>query len=350
MTGVDLTRGVAVLGMFTAHVGAAGTSWSDPAGWLRLADGRSAATFAVLAGVSLGLVSGGAVAQEGTDLSRTRVRLLVRCGLLAVLGVLLVALDTPVAVILPAYAVILALAVPLLRWRPVALLGLAAGVLVVGPPVVLAADRAAAAGTGWVREQPLELLVGGYYPAVVWIAYVLVGLAVARLDLRARWTPVWCVVAGTGLAAAGYLTGALGGALVPAGAARELLDVTPHADTAPEVTGNAGVALVLLGSLVLLGRWVADHRVARTALAPLEATGALALTAYCGHVVAIALLGDDVVRSATNAGLAAFVVVTLAATWAWRSALGRGPLERLVHEVSTRAAERVVPRPAPDPR
>ena len=56
IVGIDVARGLAVLGMMTAHVGP-----DDPYGFSELADGRPASLFVVLAGLSLGLLSGGAV-------------------------------------------------------------------------------------------------------------------------------------------------------------------------------------------------------------------------------------------------------------------------------------------------
>lgn len=315
LVGVDATRGLAVLGMAVAHVGDAG-DWAEPTGWLQLADGRSAATFATLAGVSAGLLSGGQVPR---DLPAARIRIATRALLIGTLGVLLTALGTPVVVILPTYAVMFLALVPLLGARPWTLTWVAVGVLAVGSVVLATVDR----GVGW----PASILIGHYYPAVVWFAYLLAGLAVVRAGLLVRPGPLAGV--GLSLAALGYGAGAVAAAR---GLRPEWLDLTPHASTAPEVTGNLGVALCVLAGAT----WLAPR--APRLLAPLAATGALALTAYTGQVVAIAVIGPDVVFRPSNAVLAAFVLVTVAACWAWRARWGRGPLERLVHAASTGAA------------
>jgi len=316
LVGVDATRGLAVLGMAVAHVGDAG-GWGEPTGWLQVADGRSAATFATLAGVSAGLLSGGA---EPRDLPGARIRIATRALLIGTLGVVLTALGTPVVVILPTYAVMFLALIPWLGARPSALAWSALVVLVVGSVVLATVDR----GVGW----PASILVGHYYPAVVWFAYLLAGLAVVRAGLLVRPAPLAGI--GLGLVALGYGTGA-----VAAASGLTLgtwLDLTPHASTAPEVTGNLGFALTVLAAAT----WVAAR--APRLLAPLAATGALALTAYTGQVVAIALLGPDVVFRPSNAVLAAFVLVTVTICWAWRTLWGRGPLERLLHAASTGAA------------
>ena len=51
------------------------------------------------------------------------------------------------------------------------------------------------------------LLFTGYYPAAVWLAFVLVGLAVGRLDLRAARVRAGLVGGGAAAAALGHLGG-----------------------------------------------------------------------------------------------------------------------------------------------
>lgn len=57
--GLDLARGIAILGMFTAHtIGGGPAFWNHPSTWMGLVNGRSSILFALLAGVSLGIMSG----------------------------------------------------------------------------------------------------------------------------------------------------------------------------------------------------------------------------------------------------------------------------------------------------
>lgn len=333
LVGVDATRGLAVLGMFAAHVGSAGPDFWSGTGWLQVADGRSAATFALLAGLSAALLSRGPGPTRtavGPDLAAARVRIVVRAALLLPIGAFLITLGTPVAVILPAYAVMFALLTPFLRVPPAWLLAVAGGVVVVGPPLVLA-GRALLRRPDGTLSWPADVLVGEYYPVLVWFAYLLVGLAVGRQDLTSPTTARRLAVAGAVALVAGYGTAAVALRALPADAtvARALLTAEPHADTLPEVVGNVGVTLLVLTALLALGRR------APLLLAPLAATGALALTAYVVHILAIAALGDDAVWGPSSTDLVAFVVVTLVATTVWRAALGRGPLEWVLHRAST---------------
>ena len=336
---MDVTRGIAVLGMVTAHVGVIGPDFWTATGWLAVVNGRSAATFAVLAGVSLALLSGGPRPVTGPPLSRVRVRVGARALLLLVLGLVLTGLGTPVAVILPSYAAYFLLVLPVVRARPAALVGAAATVALVGPPACFAIADALAGNDG-PYALAAELLVTGYYPAGIWMAYVLTGLAVGRFDLTGTGVRQLLLSAGPCLAVVGYAGSALAVRLA-AGASPDvlrLLTTEPHADTTFEVVGNTGVALGVLGlALVVADRWPRW-------VYPVAATGALALTVYSLQIVAIAALGDGVVRRPDVGVHLLFLGVSLAAASAWRAWLGRGPLERVLHGLSTGAADLVTGR------
>ena len=137
--GVDVARGLAVLGMITAHLapGAAGDPW--PRGAVQIADGRSSALFVVLAGVAVALLSGGAQPVEGTERARARRRIVVRGALLIPLGLVLELFGAPLALILLQYALLFVLVGPFLGLRARTLLAVAAVVALVAPPLVFAA-------------------------------------------------------------------------------------------------------------------------------------------------------------------------------------------------------------------
>ena len=60
IAGVDLARGLAVIGMIAAHLlWIEDFDFADAATWVAVVDGRSSILFATLAGVSIGLVTGG---------------------------------------------------------------------------------------------------------------------------------------------------------------------------------------------------------------------------------------------------------------------------------------------------
>jgi hypothetical protein len=276
-------------------------------------------------------MSGGPVTVVGTRRVQVRTRLLVRALLVLAIGAATLVLGTPIAVILPTYAVLFAVATAVLGAAPHRLLVAAVVVAVAGPLVRLALQPAFVTLPG--REYT-DLLVGDYYPAVVWVAYVLVGLAVGRMDLRSTRVRGALLGVGTALALLGHGTAAvLTRAVGPSSPWLTLVTSEPHSSTTPEVVANTGVALGLLAVCL----WLGDRLPRLTA--PLAATGSLALTAYIGHLVAIAALGDTVVWEPRASVWLAFLLVTIGGCWLWRSLWGRGPLERLLHGVAARASD-----------
>jgi uncharacterized membrane protein YeiB len=351
ITGLDIARGLAILGMFAAHVLLHDEfDWQTPATWVGVVDGRSAATFAVLAGVSIAIISGGMSPATGRALSRARMRIFVRAGLIFVLGALLTSLDTNVYIILEYYALVFVMALPVLRWSPRRLF-VVAGVLAVISPIAQIVLTRIADEASMALTVPVFYLVTGHYPAIVWFVFVLVGIGIGRLPLRQTGTAVRMLAAGVGLAIAGYGVGTVATALAPAGsqemapgdqvAGDGLFDLTPlltalpHSGSPFELVGATGFALALIAICLLAARPL------RVALIPLAATGSMALSAYTAQIVALAIIGDGYWQFGNNnAGLYLTLALgTLIACTVWARLLGRGPLERLLSWLSTRAAD-----------
>ncbi|UOY02807.1 heparan-alpha-glucosaminide N-acetyltransferase domain-containing protein [Blastococcus sp. PRF04-17] len=349
IAGLDVARGLAVLGMFAAHLRLGGELRPDPSTWWALTSGRPSILFATLAGVSVALLTGRTTPPAGLELSRARLRILVRALWVFAIGWALEALDTFVAVILGVYAVLFVLVLPFVRWPVRRLLVLAAVVAVAGPPLDAVLGQLLTVA-GVADSRPAELTVTGAYPALLWIAFVLVGLAVGRLDLgaapvRRRLVAVAgaAVVVGYGL---GWLTTRLlaDGRLSPGPEAgfdappvtlrgTWLTGAEPHSGTTFEMVGSTGVAvLVIVGCLVLA-------ELLPAVVAPVAAVGALALSVYTTHVVALRVVMDVAPESAQGLGTWAwFAVAALVGAWLWRRVIGRGPLEWLLTWTSCRAA------------
>jgi uncharacterized membrane protein len=339
LQGVDVARALALLGMMATHVGgiADQLDWADPESWAAVAHGRSSSLFAVLAGVSIGLTSGRTTPPGPPTIGRIRARLVVRALVVVAVGLLLMALQTSVYVILPTYGALFLLAVPVLRVRARWLLVLAAVCAVLSPVVALAtAPFFAGAGT-W------EVQLGLVYPVVTFLAYVLVGLAVARAGLEARRTQVLLLASGAVVAVAAYVVGnatapvpvdaALAFPGVPwtgqgstAGEAVAQVFLSPrdHSSSVVDVVGTAGVAVAVIALCTLLvdGRGRFAERIA----IPLAAVGSMPLTVYAGHLAVLAML-----PTAPDSGPAWcwFAVGSVLFAVLWRGLLGRGPLERL---------------------
>ncbi len=330
---MDTARGLAILGMFVAHLGLERhTGLLTPTGWFFVADGRPSALFALLAGVGLAFMTRRAAASgDEVEWQRQRIRIVKRSLVLYVLGWALTFLSTPVAVILPAYAVMFLLMLPFLKVRTPVLLGWAAGILLVAQLPVLAVREEIGEASPWRIVPGVGDLLTGYYPAISWIAYLLVGLAVGRASLRRVRTQLVLLGSGVAVAVVGYGTGVLLQDLwqpSPHTFGALLVSTQPHTDSAVEMVGNTGVALAVVGLCLLLTR----PTVGRVLLTPVSASGAMSLTVYSLHIVYIRILGDDAVWYPTsNWPLVALVLATFVLATAWQLLWGQGPFERAVH-------------------
>ena len=366
LAGVDAARAVALAGMAAAHIlpvmAPGGTETVAGA----VAAGRSSALFAVLAGVGVALATGGRTPPAaGRAHLAAAAGLLVRAVLLGVVGLALVELEPPVAVILAYYGLLFVVATPLLRLRTPALAGLAVLWTVAGP---VASHLLRAGRRAWPGDQPgfgalaapgtllRELLLTGYYPVLPWTAYLLVGLAVGRADLRSRRVAAGLLAGGAVLAVAAAAGSALllgpggGGAVLGARPAQQwfgtvptdtwwwLAVEAPHTGTPLDLAHTTGTALAVLGAMLLLAR------AAPALLWPLAAVGSLPLTLYTVHVAALALFPPAAAQAA-GIGLGTLLAVHLAGALLigvlFRLAGRRGPLEAVVGALAG-AARRAV--------
>jgi hypothetical protein len=351
VVGVDVARALAVFGMLGAHVGVvADDVQASPSTWLGVVNGRPSILFAVLAGISVALLSGGTIPVAGEALVRARTRILVRAAWVFAIGGILEALGTGIAVILGVYAVLFVLILPFLAWPRRRLL-LAAGVLaVLTPPVDLLASQFVDAADSFY-EPFVVLAVSGTYPALIWWVFILVGLAVGRSDLRSARVRATLAACGVSSAVLGYgggwvSTQVWGARRPPTGSAdwyegsgrfpAQLSGAAPHSGTTFEIVGSVGCALVVIALCLV----VADRL--PTAALPLAAVGSMPLTAYTGSVVAAWVTGT--LHYADNGPWLIYVLGTTACATAWQLVFGRGPLERLLTWSSNRTA---VPTPRP---
>jgi uncharacterized membrane protein YeiB len=355
VVGLDVARALAVFGMFGAHVGVTDDLELSPSTWLDIVWGRSSILFAVLAGISIALLSGRTVPVTGDDLVRARLRILVRAAWVFLIGGVLEALGADLDVILCVYAVLFVLALPFLQSSRRNLL-IAAGVLaVVTPPLLVVLAQFIVANGADEAPFP-ELAVTGFYPALIWWTFILVGLAVGRSDLGSRRVRATLLALGAGLTALGYGAGWVttqwwaGGRISEGpweGAERPgqwdsswLSGAAPHSGTTFEIVGSVGFALMIIAVCLVLAERLP------TVTFPLAAVGSMALSVYTAQVVAISIIGAD---NEDNRPWLAFVLVTLLLATLWRLTLGRGPLERLLTWSSTRAA-RSTPARSSEPR
>lgn len=378
LAGIDVARAIALVGMMAVHV----MEPLTPAGEMSLAwtlsSGKSAALFAVLAGVGLAFSSKG-LDRFGPRWQATAASLVVRSLLITVIGLALgslVSSDTA-AVILVFYGVLFVLAIPLLTLSVRALVVLT-GVFAITLPVLSHLVRGFLSAP--VLGNPTfgdlltpgqlitELTLTGYYPALPWLAYMCAGLAIGRSQLSGRLFVLGMTAGGVVLAAASsgvswLLLNGLGGreqlaevalqdmsrgqftellmqgpsGILPTSSPWWLAVDSPHSTTPLDLLHTIGVAMAVLGFAIILG-WIA-----RSAVRPLAAAGSMPLTLYSAHL--LLLISPLTVDGAeiTSLALHSFVLITFAVWWSQR--FDRGPLEHAVWKVTSRARDLVLERP-----
>lgn len=331
LTGVDVARAVALIGMVTVHFGPGRDVGAGPAAFVYHSfHGKASVLFALVAGVGVGLM----VRRDPSLV--VRVRMLYRAAWLVPLGLALQELEHPVAVILQYYGIYFLGVIPFIgRHRRVLLPG-ACVTLLIGSAAVL---WALVAHPDWMvrmgGQAPLDpfgdLVLGGYYPAVTWVPVVVFGMWLAQVDLHSPRTRVVMVAGGAAALAVTRWAGVAAGHAfdldVSRGSWGWAVSVAGHSEMPLAVIGAVGFATAIIGASLAL----AD--VVPALVHPLAALGRLALTVYVGHLVVYAMVPDlfpastvpQGIRHVLWFGVAMAVFSTL---WLWR--LPRGPLEAVV--------------------
>ena len=214
LVGLDVARCLALLGMVATHILASRSPAGEETVAHLVAGGRASALFAVLAGVTLALGSGGRTPFRGRDLGIAAAGLAARAVLVALIGLWLGGLESGLAIILTYYGVLFLLGLPFLALRARTLAVLAGVWLVLAPLVShwlrpeLPPRRFDNASFDQLGEPVLlasELLVTGYYPVLTWLAYLFAGMAVGRSDLGRRTVQAGLLAGGLVLAAGSAL-------------------------------------------------------------------------------------------------------------------------------------------------
>jgi uncharacterized membrane protein YeiB len=374
--GVDAARGVALIGMMAVHVFNIFDWDGTPTAATVVAAGRSAATFALVAGISLAFISGGSRPLDGRARTAVAASIAVRALLIATIGFALGYAADDAEVILPYYAVLFLFAIPLLGLRPRTLAGVAAASIVIGPLLVMMTFSSDFPFTNPAGNPTFgslvddlsgviaALLLTGFYPAVAYLAYVSAGLAIGRLDLTSPRVARRLIGGGLALAlgawfASSLLLFRLGGLRYLyeagkydeglAGATSQILwgqpEQTlswwwlavraPHTTSSIDMIHTLGSALAVLGASLLLMRIPVVARLLR----PIATAGTMTLTLYSGHLL---VLATGLLREQPVMQYLLLVCTALLFAVLWRRWVGQGPLEKLVSAAAARARQSVL--------
>lgn len=336
MEAVDLLRGVAILAMLIAH----GIPFLWPTG-------LSGPVEKLLGGVNavasplFGLVMGAAAAlvwsrpATAARWPRRALSDIARGAVVYGLGVLLVLLDTWVAIVLHVLGVLMVIGLPFAALAGSALregerrvrLGLLAGAGVIAFAVAPwltgllapAGDRVANGRAGGWSELWVALMAGGSYRAVSLLPFFILGAVLVSSGLVHRPGRLAAVAAGVG--------GVLG--------VLRLLGVLRSGSLSGDVMDQWwDLTLVALVVAVVAGILALGSTVPEWLRRPVAELGAIALSVYALQLVVLKpLMGVDAWRWSAGWGWACLLVLVLVPSVAmitWRRTLGPGPAETVV--------------------
>ncbi len=348
---IDVTRAVAILGMFLIHavlVLAAAYPNAGPLGFLLwVLDGRAAATFVTLAGFGVARLAGKYPAALADVTLRKRALIL---WIMGVLNLIIWPGD-----ILRVYGVALLLAPMMLRWSARTRVLVSVALVVAFSVGMLLLD--------WTQHWDLRSLTyigvwsvegfvrnhffDGFRPVVPWLAFFLLGTVLAEMnlhDIRLRRRLVIF-----GLLALGVSLG------LSIGLDRLLIQFAPEVDalTREGLVGTTslpplplfmlsaiGTTSLLLGAVLLL-----MPVVPASVVSMLAATGRRALTWYVLHVVVLVSLyaiGAKNALSTTNALLVGVALFGGAAWWSGKHQTTNGMFEAMMRRLSGGTPRRTV--------
>ncbi|WP_433287152.1 DUF418 domain-containing protein [Pseudonocardia sp. CA-142604] len=332
-TGVDLARGLALLGLM-----AAGAFRAAPGNGLSALGPMSAGdcpavAFALVAGVSLALTSGGCRIPDRRHRACARAEVAVQAVLIAAIGLALGFRDA-VPVVLPYYGVLVLITTLFLGRRPWFLVRFAAVVLLITPIMVASTlDSSVPRLQGnptfsTVVADPsgllIDVFVTGPYPVLIYLASICTGLAIGRMDLSSAELTRGVLIGGLAVVAVSWVWWLA----FPASRSHGWVYLIRSIN-------SLGSAVVMLAVAILLVR----TRATECLLRPFTAVGTMVLTLYCGFVVVLATgaLGRSPAEQYPVLLVGALLFAVL-----WRRFLADGPLEFLVAQLSCRARHAVL--------
>ncbi len=310
--GIDLARFVAIVGMMAAHL----VVIRGDTEWLRGAtSGFPSTLFSVLGG--FGLVFAARRYRFPQQVPGAIAAGVTRGAIIVLIGFMIEFLPPhPIYVILVYYGSALILLAPLIS-APTWVLGSVGTMLAVAGPFIIAAqEHPGRLDYSGVLPLLQSVLIGGTYPAVTWVVYMLVGMILCRWLLSmnkrglARQAALLMILFGTltGLAAWGagllYRTTVQAPSLMSsAGLSRSaamqqlsasgfgtpsaagwaaVLDLSPHTGSMVDLARTGGISVAIIGLSLLLASGFAKPP---PVLRPAIGVGAAPLTMYTLHLV-----------------------------------------------------------------
>jgi uncharacterized membrane protein YeiB len=340
---LDAARGLAVIGMFIQHFALNQTN--------SFVSGNTMILFMLCSGISYTIMVQ-RMTERGVEPAVFRARILARSIFIDLVGYILIMLNGPFAVVLPAYAMLFILALVLIHRSTRSLVMISCGLFLVGPPLMLLGLSL------FSGAYLLSDIAGGPLSALGWAPVFVAGMAIGRLNLHNTRTALRFIASGFAilipfkLIASFILPGLLQSfvtwllqfpsianpqvdpyAIWPLNTQQPpwqmLLVAAPQCGSAFELLIGTGLSLVILGLMCLIAKKCTYI------LKPFSAVGRMALTLYAVQFViawGLQIAGIDV--TSFNIGAIPFGDILVAATTLLAgcllTCLPNGPLESLI--------------------
>ncbi|BDS12523.1 DUF418 domain-containing protein [Aureispira anguillae] len=350
--GIDIARALAIIGMIVVNFKLVLGSQGSPnlQRWVGVLDGKAAATFVVLAGLGIGLMSKKAI-EEGT-LSKIRFlqkKLIKRSIFLWLFGLLFYTIWTPD--ILHFYAIYILISIALISASTL-LIGSLIVVLILSYPFLL---MAVSYEQGWDFTQ-LEyldfwtgqgffrnLLVNGFHPVFPWVAFMLFGMWLGRQNLTQKSFLIKTLISASFIFVGTQLLSHFTINLLNNHTTLSLKDIQALCGTAPMpplpyyMISGISIAVIIICLCILATHWTKETTILRL----LVHTGQLALSFYVLHVLVLFFILAIIPKQWGTYSLifslvAAFICVLCCFLFAtvWRKRFQLGPLEWVLRKLT----------------
>lgn len=340
---LDAARGLAVVGMFVQHFALNQTN--------SFVSGNTMILFILCSGISYSIMSKSMV-EQGLEPTTFRSRILVRSVFIDFAGYMILLLNGPFGMVLPAYAMLFVLSLALVHYSVRALTILSGVLFLVSPPLMLIGLSL------FANNALLGDIAGGPLSALAWAPVFIAGMAIGKMDLYKFGTAIKFIVTGLLIIVPSKLIALF---LLPGlrqNCENWLVQLPSYAN--PQVDPYAvwplntqpvqwqmlfldapqsGAAFELLiglgGSLILFGLLLLIEKKFNIALRPFIGAGRVALTLYVAQFVlvwGISLIGINVASLPIGAipfGDIVVTVSTLLIGWLL-SRHHNGPLEAAI--------------------
>jgi uncharacterized membrane protein YeiB len=351
--GLDVARALAVIGMiivnFKVVLGAEGLSWVKS--FANVFDGKAAATFVVLAGVGLALMTNSAIKNKNKlKLKIARIRIAKRALFLFVIGISYITIWP--ADILHFYGIYMVIILMVLPFKERTILILAGAIIFFYPMLLIFWNYE----TGWdfisLNYQDFwtfkgfirNLFFNGFHPVMPWTAFMLLGYWFGKQDLHNDKFIKKTFLVSTLLFISIQILSYLSISILADGNQEAALELTEILGTNPMpplpfyMFNGISIAFVTISGCILL----AKRFEASIIIGALHKTGQLALTFYVAHVI----IGMGIIELVAPEKIGNFTI-TFSLTYAllfslacivfavfWRKHKKHGPLEWILRKLT----------------